>query len=115
MAVSTDLKRFLRRTAGALAEYAKQHSWNREDIELYYRWNSDWDRLHVIVVVPEFEGGSHYQAWSSILTRLAAEFADEPDAISRLGLVVRTSQQVEGGGIYSIGPPFRRVRTRKAR
>src|SRR4051812_27284954 len=100
MAVSTTLKRFLRRLAGSLLAYSKQQSWDPKDIQLYYRFVPDWDRLHIIIVVPDFGGRSEFEVWSSIHVHLAAEFADEPEALNHIGLVVRSSQQVEAGGIY---------------
>lgn len=115
MAVSTGLKRFLRRLTAATLDYAKQHAWDSKDVQVYYRFVSDWDRLHVIIVIPDFEGLSEFQVWSSILTHLSAEFADEPDVMNHVNLLVRTTQQVEGGGIYSIGPEYREFRiSRKA-
>lgn len=108
MAVSADVKRVIRRLANAILDYAKTRGWDREDVQLYYRWVPDWDRLHILVVIPDFEGGTEFQAWSSILTHLGEEFADDPEFMKHhLSLLVRTSQQVQEGGIYEIGPEYR--------
>ena len=107
MAVSTILRRALRRIAGAITEYAKKNKWTEQDYWIYYQFNPDWDRLHILFVAKAFDLNSEFKNYASVQEFLTEVLADEPHLQELLGLVVRSKRQVDEGGIYSIGSDYR--------
>ena len=110
MATRTSLKRTLRRVAGALTEFARDRGWGRDDYWMYYWYNSTWDKLHILFVARGFEEQGGFPIYAAVRNHLVTKLADEPELIDKLGLVVLSKKQVEGGGIYSIGDEYRELR-----
>jgi hypothetical protein len=110
MAVSATMRRAVRRIAEALTRFAKLQGWGDGDYQIYYVMDPKWGHIHVLFVANGFEKKKEYENYVLVREYLEKELGDMPGLLNHLGLVVRSSEQVDEGGIYAIGPPYREYR-----
>src|SRR4051812_5989919 len=110
MALSPTMKRAVRRVADLLGEFATQQGSGVEDWRLFFRVDPDWDRIRVIIVSNGFEGHDPYGSYAAVEQFLRDKLRDDPALFHAIGLVIRTFQQVDEGGIYAIGPDYFEVK-----
>jgi hypothetical protein len=106
MASKEELNRAVRLVAGALTKYAKQHHWKDTDYSIYYEVNEEWDRIHFVFVAKGFDGRDNFDCYRSVWRFLERELDEEQDVLESLGLVVRSKEQIDEGGIYQVGPQY---------
>jgi hypothetical protein len=111
MAVGATLKKALRQIATGLTKYASSQGWADSDYWIYYRTEPDWDRIHIIFVARQFDSKREFENYVSVRDFLSNELAADPEALDSLGLIVRSAEQVDQGGIYAIGPEYREFYT----
>lgn len=98
----------LRHFAQLLSEYARSRGWKPDQYKLYFLADADWGRVIIIVVGPfapddEEHEEERFKQWEEIVEFLQERLHDEPSLLHAYNLVLRTPEEVEEGGIYSIG------------
>jgi hypothetical protein len=95
-------KAVIRRTAEALAEFAKEQGWKKDQYQLLFHLQEEWGRITVMLVAEDFGGRSDREMWDLVYDYLQRSLKQEGDIGFSLGLAVREKSQVEKGGLYSI-------------
>jgi len=93
--------------AGALTRFAESQGWKDPQYWIYYRINPDWGKVHFIFVAEAFNGKNPYETTRQVWAYLEEELKEYSDVLSSLGLVVRSKEQVNEGGIYAIGSEYK--------
>jgi hypothetical protein len=106
MARLTGIERANNRIHEILGEYAASQGWSPDDWNLYSWVNKDWGNLHVIFVSKGFNNADYYNHYDSVMNYLTEKLSDDPDLLGAIGLVIRTPDQVQEGGIYAIGEEY---------
>ena len=106
MAVEITMIRAARRIATALAQYASDHGLGRNDYEIYFWFNVDWDRINVIFVAKDFPGTSYYDKWLAVDEHLGRALHDDPSLVRAITMSIRTIDEVNQGGLYAISRDF---------
>jgi hypothetical protein len=107
MAEDSEMRRSVFLVAGALTKLAESQGWKESDYRIYYRTNPDWGKVHFIFVVEAFNGKDPYETTRRVWAYLEKELKECQDVLSSLGLVVRSKEQVDEGGIYAIGSEYK--------
>jgi hypothetical protein len=90
------------RIATALAEFAKEQGWKKDQYHLLFRVLEDWGRITVMLVADDFGGCSDREMWDQVYDYLENALKKDGDIGFSLGLSVREKARVEQGGMYSI-------------
>jgi hypothetical protein len=115
VAKGTVLTRAVREIARALTKFATESNWNDEDYGIYFSIKSEWDQIYIIFVSKAFDAGTDFANYAAVQQFLNSYFAAEPQILNHLNLSVRSSRQVEQGGIYAIGPDYQEYWTMSRR
>jgi predicted Co/Zn/Cd cation transporter (cation efflux family) len=110
MAIGPTMKQAIRRIAQALVAYAKEKGWSEGDYQIYYAASSKRSQIYIAFVSKYFDKNQRYENYALIKEHLARELGDMPGLLNHLALVIRSREQVEEGGIYAVGPPYREYR-----
>ena len=102
MALNSTLRSALTRISKALHEFASQRGWNSGEFKVLFHVSQKWRRIRVFFIVKDFGNLSEQEMWVQVWDHLEASLASGPDLIYNVGLSVRTWEQVNQGGMYSI-------------
>jgi hypothetical protein len=97
--------------ARTLVRFASSRGWKDDEYTVYYRPESDLDRLHLLFVSRHFDDLDDYECTRAVWGYLENELRDEPELLRSLSLVVRSKKKVDQGGLYTIGPGYQRLWT----
>jgi hypothetical protein len=106
MAVEATLKGAVRRVIQSFRRYAQAQGWAKGDYRILVETNPDWGRIHVILVARDFPGHNPEDGWLSVIDFIDEDLKDEPELGESINLTLRTFDQVEQGGIYSLSPEY---------
>ena len=106
MAVEATLKGPVRRVAQTFRRYALRQGWGKDEFRILIETNAEWGRIHVILLAREFPGHDVEEAWFSVVDFVDDDLKDEPDLRTAINLVLRTFEQVDEGGLYSLSPEY---------
>jgi hypothetical protein len=95
----------------ALTKYAMSQGWKDFEFSIYYKPNPEWDKLHFILVAEAYNDQDSYESTRRVWSFMEQELKGEDEVLKSLGLVVWSKKRVEAGGLYAIGPDFRRFWT----
>jgi hypothetical protein len=111
MALEPEVRQAIRWVARAFGQFAADQGWKPGDYQVFVHINQDWGRVHVLLAATDFPGNTHLEKWQYVMDYLKRHFGkEEPLLLQALGLTLRTFDQIEEGGIYSIAPQFVDVR-----
>jgi hypothetical protein len=101
----------VRHLARLLSEYAASRGWSADRYTLYFLPDAEWGQVIIIFVGPfpaddEEHEDARFQEWERIVEFLETHLHNEPSLLHSYNLVLRTPEEVEEGGIYSIGPEY---------
>jgi hypothetical protein len=107
MAHRTDLRWVLHKVITGLLNFRKAKNWSDQDYWVYYDLNEDWDRVNIVFVAKAFNDTDRFDSYREVWEFLQKQMADDPESLGRINLVVRSEDQVQQGGIYSIGREYK--------
>jgi hypothetical protein len=101
----------VRHFARLLSEYAASRGWSADRYKLFFLPDADWGQVVIIFVGPfptddEEHEDARFLEWEQIVEFLEKHLHDQPSLLTSYNLVLRTPEEVEEGGIYSIGPEY---------
>ncbi len=100
------MKNAVGRIAVAFHQYATKQGWKADDYRILVEVKPEWGRIHVVFVAREFPGTHPEDQWLSVIEFLDATLADSPELLESLNLTLRTFDQVQQGGLYSLSPDY---------
>ncbi len=107
MALEAAVRQTIRWVTRAFGQFAADQGWKPGDYQVFVDINEDWGKVHVILAARDFPGQTHREKWQYVMDYLLRNFGEEePLLLQALGLILRTFDQIEEGGIYSINPQF---------
>ncbi|MEJ7639667.1 MAG: hypothetical protein WKF75_17255 [Singulisphaera sp.] len=110
MALESEVRQTLRWITQAFDRFAADCGWKSGEYQVLVRINQDWGRVHVILAAKEFPGGTEQEKWQKVMDYLVQKFGqDEPGRLQSISLSIRTFDEIEEGGIYSISQKFMNV------
>jgi hypothetical protein len=112
MAHDPEVKRLARKVRDLLRSYAQQQSWPDQDYQIFMRARRG-GILHVLLVARALNGQTGFESWNHAWEYLRKALCDQPGAIDRLQLGVRSFDQVSEGGLYAIPPDYALLTVRK--
>jgi len=101
----------VRNLAQLLSEYAASRGWSADRYKLYFLPDAEWGQVIIIFVGPfpaddDEHEEARFQEWERIVEFLETHLHHERSLLHSYNLVLRTLEEVEEGGIYSIGPEY---------
>jgi hypothetical protein len=106
MALEPTMKYAVRRIAEAFRAYAAAQEWRHDEYRILVEVNKDWGRIHVVFVAPRFQGVHPEDNWRSVIEFLDSFLINEPKLLESMNLTLRTFDQVQRGGLYSLSPNY---------
>lgn len=107
MALESEVRRTIRWITQAFDQFAADQGWSRGDYQVLVRINQDWGRVHLILAAKDFTGQTDQEKWQKVMDYLAEKFKQkEPSLLQSISLTIRSFDQIEQGGLYSISPQF---------
>ncbi len=109
MAIDSRMIPAVRRVVQAFRRFAQKQGWARDDYRILVDTNPDWGRIHVLFLAKSFPNGAvdHGDDWLTVFDFVEKDLEkDAPDLVDAINLVLRTFDQVNEGGLYSISPEY---------
>lgn len=100
------MKNAVGKIAGAIRRYAAEQQWSQDDFKIFVEVNSDWGRIHAIFVARQFPGQYPEDQWLSVINSLELSLKNEPELLDSMNLTLRTFDEVDQGGLYSLSPEY---------
>ncbi len=111
MALTAEVRQTIRWVTRAFGRFAADQGWKPGEYQVFIHINEDWGKVHVLLAAKDFPGQTELEKWQYVMHYLERHFGEEePWLLKALGLILRTFDQIEEGGIYSISPQFVDVR-----
>jgi hypothetical protein len=86
----------------ALNDFARQQGWKPDEYQVLFRVLEDWGRISVMLIARDFAGLSNREMWDRVVDHLEMSLKSGGDIGFSLGVSVRTQEQVDLGGTYTI-------------
>lgn len=107
MAQQASVKTIVRRISEAAERLAASQGWGPDDFKVFVRINREWGYVHVIFVARNFPFQTERENWELIMGYLqGALWEDGRRPGISISLTLRTFEQVDQGGIYTLSPSF---------
>jgi hypothetical protein len=106
MALDPVTRTTVKKIANAFREYAATQGWSPQDYQIFIRINPDWGQVHVLFVAKTFPDPDTNRQWMNMMKGIEGPLPDIMENLASLDLTLRTFDQVNEGGIYSIGTQF---------
>jgi len=101
-ALEAEVKSIVRRAVQVLRDYAATQGWGQDDYRIYVYPNLDWNRLQLILVARALPRKDYLANYNAVCDFIEERLKDDPWLKHDIGVVLRTFDQVEQGGLYAI-------------